>query len=70
MLTIARCITCRHFKVSQRRPVCAAFPGGIPGRILSGEHDHIYAYPGDGGIRYQRDMDLVYVTEEPAEATA
>lgn len=30
---------------------CDAFPAGIPGPILLGEHDHLSAFPGDKGFR-------------------
>lgn len=32
---------------------CDAFPAGIPVQILSGEHDHLWRFPGDRGIRFR-----------------
>ena len=46
-----QCISCKHY---QGALTCTAFPEGIPFEILSGEHDHAEAYPGDGGIRYEK----------------
>jgi hypothetical protein len=51
------CIQCRHFNLPQRgdrRPVCLAYPRGIPFGILAGEIDHRKPQPGDNGIQYER----------------
>jgi hypothetical protein len=42
-----RCI----FKM-EGKPVCVAFPRGIPADILSGRVTHTSPYDGDGGIRF------------------
>jgi hypothetical protein len=47
-----QCYYCKHL-VEGSRFVCAAFPKGIPERILSGQHDHTESYEGDHGIRYE-----------------
>ena len=50
MALTAQCWRCRHY---QGQLECEAFPRGIPGAILDGEHDHTGAYRGDHGVRYQ-----------------
>lgn len=67
MLDQPRCFTrrCIHFQgVKQpdgtegsERPVCAAFPNGIPDAIAYGSNLHKTPVAGDRGIRYQRESD-------------
>ncbi len=50
------CVVCQRL----RRPIrgrwsCAAFPGGIPARLLEAVDDHSDLYPGDRGIRFEPD---------------
>lgn len=45
-----QCLTCKHYEGAL---TCAAFPNGIPVRILTGEVDHRQPVPGDNGIRWQ-----------------
>ena len=33
--------------------VCAAFPEGIPKKIIFGKHDHTKPFRGDHGIQYE-----------------
>lgn len=51
---------CRHFQgVSEdedeerQRPICAAFPEGIPREIAYGPNLHLKPHPGDHGVRYE-----------------
>ena len=46
-----QCLTCIHYQFDK---TCAAFPKGIPDEVITGEHDHKYAYKGDNGIRWER----------------
>lgn len=50
---IPPCWTCRH--KTPGAATCTAFPGGIPADILDGRNQHREPYPGDNGIRYERD---------------
>lgn len=45
-----QCVSCKHFLGLLQ---CEAFPDRIPQEILTGEHDHSKAYPGDNGIRFE-----------------
>jgi hypothetical protein len=45
------CWQCQHFTPPGSR--CKAFPGGIPGDILTSKVDHRNAFPGDNGLRFE-----------------
>ena len=63
MLTEPNCHRrgCRYFlgikkdneDESTERPICSAFPDGIPVAISFGETMHTSPYPGDHGIRFE-----------------
>lgn len=40
---------------TKQRPICSAFPKGIPDEIAYGKNKHLTPYPGDGGIQYEKD---------------
>ena len=52
---------CKHFwgiewlgdDEPSERPVCKAFPQGIPPEIGYGDNDHTEPYPNDNGIQYE-----------------
>ena len=57
---------CKHFEgvksfgdgplfEATQRPVCSAFPKGIPEEIAYGDNLHLEAFAGDNGIRYERE---------------
>ena len=45
------CAACRHYRPGSGS--CAAFPGGIPIEIASGQLDHVRPRGGDGGTRFE-----------------
>lgn len=47
------CNTCKHYKAFSSPPACAAFPDGIPRKILKGEDQHRKPVRGDNGIQYE-----------------
>lgn len=51
---VMACTSCRH-RDRERPYACAAFPEGIPEEIRRGQNDHTRPYPGDNGIRYERE---------------
>jgi hypothetical protein len=61
MLLEPICLTrhCKHFKglspgdELNQRPICAAFPDGIPREVLSGKNDHREPIDGDNGIQFE-----------------
>lgn len=63
MLAQPRCSArhCKHLLGARNdgqeyneRPICAAFPDGIPEEIAYGDNLHTRPYPGDHGIQYER----------------
>jgi hypothetical protein len=60
------CASCAHFEhdYDRDRPVCAAFPNGIPNEIIQAGFDHRNEFPGDNGVRF---TPLPDVTPEQVE---
>ena len=52
-LLISQCIDCKH---KLKGKGCKAFPLEIPQDILLNRHDHQKPYPGDHGIRYEKEL--------------
>lgn len=64
MLTEPHCSRrrCRHFRgvkndgdETTERPVCTAFPDGIPEEIAYGDNLHLEPVAGDNGIIFERE---------------
>ena len=45
-----QCIVCKRFRGIG---TCEAYPDGIPGPILMGDHDHTEPFPGDNSIQFE-----------------
>lgn len=58
------CFVCKHYNGKlqyaglEPYSVCRAFPQGIPKEILEQEIEHTTAYPGDGGITFEKVIEL------------
>lgn len=59
---VSPCASCFHKSLD--RASCTAFPAGIPGEILSGEHQHRSPFPGDHGIQYEPLPGAEHLREE------
>lgn len=46
------CVECKHYGGDR---TCAAFPDGVPDKILRSGWDHRNPWPGDHGIRFEPD---------------
>lgn len=49
MLSI-QCAGCKHYR---RQLKCAAFPDGIPPKVMTGERSHLKPIKGDNGIQWE-----------------
>lgn len=48
----SNCVNLSNAVNKEGRPVCMAFPDGIPEEIITGDADHSKPYPGDHGFQY------------------
>lgn len=53
MLGLPYCYLCKHFDRDAPNLACAAFPAGIPRKILAAEADHRKPWPDDHGIQFE-----------------
>lgn len=54
------CFSCAHFKgLIQGKMRCQAFPEGIPQELTAKGARHDTQFPGDHGILYQEQKDLI-----------
>jgi len=47
------CVFCRHYDRQNEKLACAAYPDGIPAKILDSTVDHRTSYRGDHGIQFE-----------------
>ena len=57
----SQCLECRYYQGLSR---CDAYPDHIPSEIFAGLHDHRKPYPGDKGIRWEPDPELLIDTDD------
>ena len=62
-VTCAICMDCKHFKgMGNMKPICSAFPQGIPEAVWTGTLLHTIPVKGDHGFQYEKaeieDTDL------------
>lgn len=60
----ASCVHMHEVKNYGDKWTCDAFPGGIPKAIYMTGMKHSEPYPGDNGIRFERDTSLDNMTEK------
>jgi hypothetical protein len=63
MMEGVQCNNCKNFEQDTdnwipydtlfKKPVCTAFPKGIPTEIFGGDFGHYEPYNGDNGIRFE-----------------
>lgn len=56
-MIISQCVFCKHYNKSGAN-VCAAFPAGIPEKVLLNEVNHQKPVTGDNGIRFSPKPDV------------
>lgn len=49
------CSLCTHLDLKSAGRTCKAFPEGIPMDIWLGKNKHTEPFPGDHGIRFQKE---------------
>lgn len=72
MLTAAPCMFCKHFEKwsdEDGRPLCKAYPDGIPEDIYNVQRSHLVPQPGDHGIQFEGKPGFEYWGEMFAEIT-
>lgn len=60
-----QCLICKHYIGAG---YCEAFVDGIPDEIMTGKIDHIQAYEGDQGIRFELDEDFRFMYEKDEDS--
>ena len=59
MPLLSQCMFCESFQGHKgTKPLCDAFPLGIPDSVYDNEFDHQQPYPGDNGLRYVQTDEL------------
>ena len=65
-VTCAICMDCKHFKaMGNMKPICSAFPQGIPEAVWTGTLLHTMPISGDHGLQYEKAED-VYKRQPPS----
>lgn len=53
------CSYCKHVNWEYEKiGTCKAYPQGIPDEIWWGDNPHLTPFPGDNGIRFEKNEDL------------
>lgn len=55
MTISTQCLECKHYT---GLCTCKAFPDKIPQEIFDGSFDHINEYPGDNGIKFEKESNI------------
>ena len=54
-----QCLWCQHFVKENPKPICVAFPEGIPYEIWSGKINHDTPFEGDNDLQFTTSADLI-----------